>query len=80
MIYHFKHFLIMNKQDKKILKTYKLGFIDELYGKTRFLNFNPILLRAYNLGRLDAIIGDDVSSCDLQTNEEILNKIRKPNN
>ena len=26
-----------------------------------------------------AIIGDDVTSSDLQTNEQILNRIRKPN-
>jgi len=69
----------MNKQDKELLETYMWGFNDELDGRTRMWNPNPLLLRAYNLGRDDALIGDDVASSDLQTNEEILNRIRKPN-
>ena len=36
----------------------------------------PLMLRAYNLGRIDAILGDDMSSVDYQTNEIILNKIK----
>ncbi len=69
----------MNEQDKELLETYMWGFNDELDGRTRMWNINPLLLRAYNLGRDDAIIGDDVSSSDLQTNEDVLNRIRKPN-
>lgn len=69
----------MNEQDKVLLETYMLGFNDELDGRERMWNSNLLLLRAYNLGRDDAIIGDDVSSSDLQTNDEILNRIRRPN-
>ena len=69
----------MNEEDKILLETYMWGFIDELDDRTRMCNPNPLLLRAYNLGRDDAIIGDDVPSSDLQTNEQILNRIRKPN-
>lgn len=65
----------MNEQDKIILETYMWGFNDELDGKTKMWNPNPLLLRAYNLGRVDAIAGDDISSVDLQTNEEILKRI-----
>lgn len=73
----------MNEQDKVLLETYMWGFNDELDGKTKIWNPKPLLLRAYNLGRQDAIVGDDISSdissSDLQTNEDILNRIRKPN-
>lgn len=65
----------MNEQDKIILETYMWGFNDELDGKTKMWNPTPLLLRAYNLGRVDAIAGDDISSVDLQTNEEILKRI-----
>jgi len=66
----------MNSKDNQLLETYMWGFNDELDGRTRMWNPNPLLLRAYDLGREDALIGDDVSSNDLQTNEEILNKIK----
>jgi len=69
----------MNEQNKLLLETYMWGFNNELDGRAKMWNPNPLLLRAYNLGRDDAIIGDDVTSSDLQTNEEILNRIRKPN-
>lgn len=69
----------MTEKDKELLETYMWGFNDELDGRIRMWNPNPLLLRAYNLGRDDALIGDDVPSSDLQTNEEILNRIRKPN-
>jgi hypothetical protein len=69
----------MDKQDKILLETYMWGFNDELDGKMKMWTPNPLLLRAYNLGRQDAIVGDDVRSMDYQTNEEILNKIRNQN-
>ena len=66
----------MNKQDKILLKLfYNLGFSHELCGQ------NPIddkqLKIAYNLGRLDAQVGDDVRSVDYQTDEEILKRIKR---
>lgn len=65
----------MNEQDKVLLETYIWGFKDELDGRVKPCFPNPLLLRAYNLGRQDAIVGDDVRSVDYQTNEEILNRI-----
>lgn len=70
--------MMMNEKDKELLETYMWGFNDELDGRKRMWNPNPQLLRAYNLGREDAIIGDDVSSSDLQTNDDILKRIHKP--
>lgn len=79
-IYLVSKRFIMDEQDKVLLETYMWGFNDELDGRRRMWNPNPLLLRAYNLGRDDAIIGDDVQSSDLQTNDEILNRIRsRPN-
>lgn len=69
----------MNEEDKVLLETYMWGFNDELDGRTKTWNPNPLLLRAYNLGRQDAIVGDDVRSVDYQTNEEILDRIRNQN-
>lgn len=70
----------MNEVDDKILlETYMWGFNDELEGRVKMWNANPLLLRAYELGRQDAIIGDDVISVDYQSNEEILNRIRTKN-
>lgn len=64
---------------KLLIETYMCGFNDELHGRTKIWNPNPLLLRAYNLGRQDAIIGDDVRSVDYKTNEEIFNNILNQN-
>lgn len=66
----------MSEEDKLLLETYMWGFNDELHDRTKMWNPNPLLLRAYNLGRQHAIIGDDIRTVDYQTNEEILNTIR----
>lgn len=65
----------MKEEDEILLKTYYEGFNDELRGIVRVQNINTLLSCAYNLGRQDAIAGDDVRSVDNQTNEEILNNI-----
>lgn len=65
----------MNEQEEKLMDIYMAGFVDEL---NRFpdVRFPDILCeRAYQLGRVDALIGDDVRSIDAQTNEEILHRI-----
>ena len=69
----------MTKEDKILLETYMMGFNDELDNKEKQWNPNPLLLKAYNMGRTDAIVGDDISSSDLQTQEEILNQIKTTN-
>ena len=67
----------MTKKDEKILEIYMHGFNDELNGRVKEWESNSIWELSYNLGRMDAIIGDDVSSNDLQTSDEIINKIKE---
>lgn len=65
--------------DTELLRIYMLGFDYELsYPKNSPPHeFNDILKqRAYDIGRSDAIVGDDVSSNDNQTDEEILENIK----
>jgi hypothetical protein len=66
----------IKSQNKQLLETYMWGFNDELKGCEKMFNPNPLLQRAYDLGRMDAIVGDDVSSLDQQTDKMILNRIR----
>lgn len=67
----------MKKQDKILLEVYMRGFTNELNGVSKNYKYNHLLLKAYNLGRQDAIVGDDVKSVDYLTNEEILKRIQK---
>ena len=62
--------------DQVLLETYMRGFNDELDGRKRLIGTDSMLNRAYNLGRDDAIIGDEVSLSDKQSNEEILAMIK----
>jgi hypothetical protein len=64
--------------DKELLETYMWGFKDELDSRISFqLPFiNEWKKNAYELGRADAIIGDEISSSDLQTNDEIISRIK----
>jgi len=63
--------------DAVLLQFYMQGFNDELEGKSSSVLHEPIYQIAYNMGTADAIVGDDVPSNDLQTDEEILKRIRK---
>ena len=63
--------------DSELLKIYIQGFDDELKGDISNVPKNNLALRAYNMGSVDALIGDEISSVDLQTNQEILKRIRK---
>jgi len=63
-------------EDKILLETYMWGFNDELDNRVEMWNPNPLLLKAYKLGRQDALVGDDVRSVDYQTNQQILHRIR----
>lgn len=47
------------------------GFRDELDNNDCL----ELIKRAYNLGKLDALAGDDVRSVDQKTNEDILKQI-----
>lgn len=67
------------ESDEIILQTYMLGWKDCPDGDDSNLaafKDSKLLTRAYNIGWMDYIVGDDVSSVDLQTNEEILEKIK----
>lgn len=66
--------------DKLLLKYYMLSFNHELDNVQKEIKlFNVECKKAYELGRIDAIAGDDVSSVDLQTTEEILIRIGELN-
>jgi hypothetical protein len=58
-----------------LLKWYMKGFNDELRGTTTIESDNRIDMVAYNLGAQHAIIGDDVSSIDNLSDEEIISMI-----
>jgi len=63
--------------DKNILEWYYNGFNDELKGTSHTMPEQELLIRAYSVGAVDAIVGDDVSSSDEQTEEMILKIIKK---
>lgn len=67
----------MRDYDKILLEIYKTGFSDELDDKPAKNYKGQLESRAYNLGRIDAIVGDDCRSVDYQSNEEILKSIYK---
>jgi len=62
--------------DEELLKIYRLGFNDELWDKPRQAFNDDFQDRAYGLGMMDAIAGDDVSSVDEKSNEETLKQIK----
>lgn len=66
--------------DVELLKIYRKGFSDELWGKTTESPTDELALRAYEIGSLDTIIGDDLTSCDSQTDKEILKRIKHKEN
>ena len=55
-----------------LLEVYKLGFDDELNNVSR----KSLLIAAYERGKLDALVGDDVRSVDYQSDEEILKGLK----
>ena len=62
--------------NKSLLKWYMLGFNDELNGTSCVESENELENKAYRLGALDAIMGDDIPSLDYKSDEEILKKIK----
>jgi hypothetical protein len=62
--------------DDELIETYILGFNDELSGRLRSPYNNPMLIRIYNMGRRDTVIGDGIISFDGQKKEEILKRIK----
>jgi len=58
-----------------IMSWYMTGFRDELSGSSSVMPDDKILEKAYSIGAGDAIIGDDVSSVDQKTEDEIIRQI-----
>ena len=63
--------------DKSLLEWYMKGFFDELHGTSSTMSYNEIENRAYRLGALHIIVGDDVRSVDYLSDEETLKLIKK---
>ena len=61
----------------ELIDIYMQGWNDELDLKTPKKFETSIEERAYRIGRADALVGDEVTSNDYQTEEEILKKINK---
>lgn len=62
--------------DKSLLEWYMKGFNDELKGTSSTVSDHEIENRAYGLGALHAVVGDDVRSVDYLSDEEILKLIK----
>lgn len=65
--------------DSNLYCVYLEGFSDELQGRkncTYYNNVDPLFGKAYNLGALHAIIGDDCRSVDYLSFDEIIKMIR----
>jgi hypothetical protein len=71
----FRKFLAQNYKDN-LLKWYMKGFNDELKGSSTIESENKIEMIAYKLGAEHAIIGDDVSSIDNLSNDDIIKMIK----
>jgi hypothetical protein len=61
--------------EEKLLEHYMWGFTDELDSKPSPVFDDDLITKAYQLGRDNAIIGDDVRSIDYLSNQEILRMI-----
>lgn len=64
------------ESDKVLLKSYMKGFNDELDGKKKNNCNGTIKNLAYQLGSIDAIYGDEITSLDYRSDEEILSSIK----
>ena len=62
--------------DNTLLDWYMKGFNDELEGSTSVEPDDKLLLRAYRIGALDALCGDDKPSLDYSSNEHLIRIIR----
>ena len=76
---YLKRFNESNDEDDNLLDWYMKGFDDELRGTSTVESENKIEMIAYRLGSQHAIIGDDVSSIDNLSNEEIISMIKSKN-
>ena len=63
--------------DQNLLDWYMKGFKDELNGSSSVISDHELENKAYRLGALHALVGDDVRSVDYLPKEEILKEIKK---
>lgn len=63
-------------KDLMLLYYYKIGWNDCSESKKEKKFEDKLLQRAYKIGWLDFIAGDDVSSVDAQTEKDILKRIK----
>lgn len=63
-------------KDAELLRIYMMGWHDCGDSKDQAHLFRGIKKIAYQNGWSDFLLGDDLSHVDLQTNQEILSKIR----
>lgn len=61
--------------ENKLLELYMVGFDDELHSRKTQIYDDLNHQNAYNTGRIDAYVGDYISSIDEQTSEDILRKL-----
>lgn len=66
--------------DKELLKVYMFGFnneLDGIYNAFQPKDKKSLEYKAYNLGGLHTIVGDDIRSFDYLSDEEILKMIKE---
>jgi hypothetical protein len=61
--------------DKRLLDVYMRGWHDELDGRFT-IQTESVLIKSYNLGKADALAGDECEELDNKTNKEILEQIK----
>ena len=69
----------MTVNREELLEIYYCGFNDELWNRTRFVFDDNLSQKAYNLGRIDCICGDDIPSLDYRSEDVIINDILNKN-
>lgn len=65
------------KYDIQLLDAYCQGFKDELRGSSSEVLSDALANKAYSLGALHALVGDDIRSVDYLSETEILNMIKR---
>jgi len=80
MWFVIRHFNKLEKaEDLNLLRLHGIGWDEEMLSKPTKTLENPLEQRAYDMGRLDYKVGDDVPSADCQTPEQIIKYIRNKN-
>jgi hypothetical protein len=67
------------EDEEELLEIYLLGFEHELCSFEGTIFDNKLHQKAYQIGRDDAFIGDDVMSNDYRSKEDILKQIYNEN-